>query len=481
LAVAAAVLSFAAVLVGRALTMKSRQLQVAPARAVKLDVDRAVERFAGSLRFATVSARKADDLAPFFELHQYLEREFPRLHAELDRSVVSGASLLYEWTGTNPDLDPVLLLGHLDVVPVEPDAHDRWTHPPFAGEVADGFVWGRGALDMKQSVLAQLEAVEWLVGQGFRPERTVLLAYGEDEEIGGREGAIVIARQLAERGVRLEMVLDEGAAVVQDIVPGVKSPVALVGIAEKGYASVRVVAREDGGHSSMPPAHTAAGIVATAVHRLERSPLTPRLSRPVQLQFDYLGPEMPFGQRLAVANRWLFGGVLLDRLTAGERTGALVRTTTAVTMLEGSVAANVLPTQAAAVVNFRILPGETVESVLAHVRSVVRDPRTSVELVDGANDPSVVSSIDAPAFAALLRSVREVFPDAVVAPSLVVGMTDSRHYGRLSDRIYRFLPMRLGRDDLERIHGTDERISVDNYVESVRFYLQVIQNVGGAP
>lgn len=472
-------LALVVVVVSRAATLSSRQIEVAPAPAMDLDFDRAVQRFAGSLRIRTVSPHGPhgeEGVAPFVELHEYLSREFPRLHAELERTVVGRASLLFEWTGSNPELDPILLLGHLDVVPVEPEAAEGWTHPPFGGVVADGFVWGRGALDMKQSVLAQLEAIEWLLGQGFRPERTVLLAYGDDEEIGGGQGALVIAKQLSARGIRCEMVLDEGAAVVHGIVPGVKPPVALVGIAEKGYASVRIVAKEDGGHSSMPPAHSAAGIVGTAVHRLERSPLTPRLTAPVDLQFDFLGPEMPFGPRLAVANRWLLGGVLLGRLTAGERTGALVRTTTAVTMLEGSVAENVLPTQAAAVVNFRILPGETVETVLSHVRSVVRDPRVSIEVLDGASGPSVVSSIDASSFTALQQSIREVFPDAVVAPSLVVGMTDSRHYGALSERIYRFLPMRLGPDDLERLHGTDERIAVDNYAESIRFYVRVIEN-----
>lgn len=480
LVASAGALSALVVLLGvRAARMPSRQIAASPAAPVEIDVDAAVERFAQALRIPTISPQGPDELAPFFELHEHLERSFPEVHRQLGRTRVAEASLLYEWSGTDPDLEPLLLLGHLDVVPAEPESVDRWAHPPFGGRVADGFVWGRGALDMKQSVLAQLEAVEWLLSQGFRPARTVLFAFGHDEEIGGRRGAQRIAERIADRGGRVALALDEGAAIVHDLVPGVKPPVALVGIAEKGYASVKIVAHEAGGHSSMPPPHTAAGIVATAVHRLERSPLPPRITRPVALQFEYLGPEMPWGARLAVANRWLLGGVLLDRLTARPRTGALVRTTAAVTMLEGSVAANVLPTEAAAVANFRILPGESVDSVLRHVRSVVPDRRTSIELLDEGHDPSVVSPVDGPAFEAVARSIREVFPDAVVAPSLVVGMTDSRHYGALTDEIYRFLPMRLGPEDLERIHGVDERIAVDDYVACVRFYVRVIQNVAG--
>lgn len=480
LAVGVALGLFLAVVVARTIGLESRQLQVASRPPMKLDVDGAVRRLSGALAFRTVSPEADADMSEFFELHEYLAREFPKLHGALERRVVHRASLLYEWAGSDPQLEPVLLLGHLDVVPVAPGSKSKWTHPPFAGRLAAGYVWGRGTLDVKFSVLAQLEAMELLVARGYQPARSLIVAFGDDEEIGGEQGAVRIAALLAKRGQRFDMVLDEGAAVVHDIVPGVRAPVALVGIAEKGYASVRLTATEAGGHSAMPPPHTAAGMIATALHRLERNPLPPSLSGPVNAQFDFLGPEMPFGMRLAVANRWLFGRVLLGRLTANLRTNALVRTTAAATMLSGSVKENVLPTQASAVVNYRIRPGDSVSAVLAHVRSAVPDPSIAVEVMPGAHEPSVVSSIEAPAFVALHRTIREVFPEVVVAPSLVVGMTDSRHYQALSDRIYRFVPMRLGPEDLERIHGTDERIAVDNYAECVRFYVRLIENVTAA-
>jgi carboxypeptidase PM20D1 len=461
----------------RTATLRSLQPTAEAVPPAALDERGALERFAASLRFRTVShADSAGASATEFEaLHGFLAESFPRVHAALARETVNEHSALYTWAGSEPALRPVLLLGHLDVVPVEPGTEAEWTHPPFAGHVADGYVWGRGALDDKFGVLGILEAVETLLREGHRPRRTVLLAFGHDEEVGGALGARSIAALLASRGVRAEWVMDEGGSITRGIVPGVAAPVALVGVAEKGYVSLVLSARAEGGHSSMPPRETAVGIVSRAVHRLERDPFPGRLQGAARAMFAYLGPELPLAQRMAFANLWLFRPLVERQLAASPTTDAALRTTTAATMFEGSVKDNVLPIHARAVVNFRILPGETVASVTERVRRTVDDARVEIRPLEGTGeDPSPLSPTDAPAFERLARTVRQVFPEAVVAPYLVLGATDARHYTALSGNVYRFLPAQITARELSGMHGTDERVSVESYLAGVRFYRQLL-------
>ena len=327
-----AVVSLVAVLLVRGLLSSSRQVVSEASPPVRVDADGVAERLAGALRIRTLSVPGGpEDEATFLELHDYLAVTWPVAHATLTREVVGGLSLLYAWQGTDPSLPPLLLLGHLDTVPVDPAAEASWTRPPFSGEVADGFVWGRGALDDKGQVVAQLEAVEALLVEGFRPRRTVLLAYGHDEEIGGRRGAGEIAALLEARGVRASLVLDEGMIIADGMVPGVAAPAALLGISEKGSIHVRISATGEPGHSSMPPRHTAVGRVSAAVAKLEASPMKAALDGPAAMLFDVLGPEMDFGKRLVFANRWLLGPLVVKTLEANHRTNALVRTTAAET------------------------------------------------------------------------------------------------------------------------------------------------------
>ena len=467
----------AGVLVARAFGMDSRQAPAEPATPFALDTLAAARRLAGALRIPTVShSDTAASRGPeWAEMHAHLRRSFPRVHAALRREAV-GNSLLFTWAGTDPALAPVVLMGHLDVVPVEPGTEGAWTRPPFGGEVAEGFVWGRGALDDKLGVLGALEAAEGLLAEGFRPRRTVLLAFGADEEVGGREGAARIAALLRARGVRPEWVLDEGGAVTRGMMPGVEAPVAMVGVAEKGFVSVELVARGEGGHSSMPPRQTAVGVLARAVSRLEAEPLPGGIRGATAMLFDHAGPEMPFGMRLVFANRWLFGPLLERRLAASPATDAALRTTTAATVFQAGTKDNVLPARARAVVNFRILPGDSVAGVLAHVRRTVDDARVRARVVGFASEPSPVSGTETAGFRAVQRSIRQVFPDAVVAPYLVVGATDARHFHGLSPHVYRFLPVRVTSGDLARMHGTDERVSVAGYADAVRFYAQLLRN-----
>jgi carboxypeptidase PM20D1 len=481
LAVLAAVV--ATVVAVRTATFPSRQVDAPPAPPLALDTAAVVQRLADAVRYRTISTAEGPrgEAAEFERFRAFLASAFPRVHGALAREVVAEHSLLYTWAGTDPAAGAILLTGHYDVVPVEPGTEDHWTHPPFSGVVADGYVWGRGTLDDKAGVMGILEAVEVLLAEGFAPARTVYIAFGHDEEVGG-EGARRMAESLHGRGVRMAYVLDEGGAVfAPGTVPGVDAPVALVGIAEKGYVSLELSVRAAGGHSSMPPRETAAGIVSAAVHRLERNPFPGALAGVSRETFAYLGPEMALPQRAVFANLWLFGPLVRRTLDDTPGGAAMLRTTTAATMLRGSVKDNVLPVHAAAVVNFRILPGETVESVESRVRRVVADDRVEVRRYGAsATNPSPVSDPGGEGFHAIQTAIRRIYPDALAAPYLVMGATDARHYAILSDQVFRFLPLRLAEADLARLHGTDERVSVAAYLDAVRFYRQLLTDtVGG--
>lgn len=484
LALALVVVAVAAVVVVRTATMASRQTAAGdePVNLVPVDTSAAVQRLSGAVRFPTISHEDpADtDTAAFLALHDYLEAEYPRVHASLNRERVSGLSLLYTWAGTESDLDPVVLMGHLDVVPVIPGTEGDWTHPAFAGAVADGYVWGRGTMDDKVSVLSVLEAVEALLGDGFQPRRTYYLAFGHDEEVGGVRGAAAIAALLESRGAEpYAFVVDEGGAVARDMVPGIDGAVAMVGIAEKGYVNLELRVEGGGGHSSTPPPQTNIGILAEAISELEEHPFPARLAGAARSTFQYLAPEMPFVSRMAFANLWLFEPLVTRMFLADPSTASMVRTTTAATIIEGGVKANVLPISARAVVNHRIIPGETQASVLERVERVIDDPRVQVRILgDEGVDPSPISDPEGPAFQLLARTVRQVYAgeNVVVAPYLVMGGTDAKYYAGRSPNVFRFLAAPMEADALQRVHGTDERMSVGGFVASIHFFQQLIRN-----
>ncbi len=439
-------------------------------------VPAAAERLAEAIRFQTISWEEEGrlDRETFLAFHTFLERSFPRVHTSLRLEIVNEYSLLYTWTGTDPSRKPILLTDHFDVVPVAEDTLDEWEQAPFAGAIADGFVWGRGAMDDKSGVLALFEAVEGLLAQGFAPQRTIYLAIGHDEELGGAEGAGATAALLRERGVRFEFTLDEGGAVVSDTVPGVQSPLALIGIAEKGYVMIEVTAHADGGHSSMPPPTTAIGRLARAVQAIEEHPMPARISGPADLLLDEIGEHMSFPLGTLVENRWLTGPIVRAYLGANPATNAMIRTTTAVTMVSGGVKPNVLPDRATALVNFRLLPGDTGEDVLAHVREAVDDDDVNVELTY-AHEASPVADPKSASFELLRASLAEVMPDVIAAPYLSLGGTDTKHYVDLAENSYRFNAMRAGPGDLTRAHGVNERVAVDNYDECIAFNQAVIR------
>jgi carboxypeptidase PM20D1 len=475
LALLAVIVTVSLVVVVRTLRFSSRQITLPPAGEMRLDSAALLRRLSQALRFRTVSTSNPAQAATeeFERLHDFLSQTFPQVSTKLKKEAIGGHSLLYLWRGEASALKPILLMAHLDVVAA---TDETWRHPPFAGTIADGYVWGRGAMDDKASVMAILEAVEHLLRDGFVPKRTVYLAFGHDEEVGGNRGAARIAEHLRARAVELDFVLDEGLNVVDGIIPGVASPVALIGIAEKGYLSLRLTAEAPGGHSSIPPVETAIGIISRALHRLETTPFRSRLNGPTRQMLEFLGPEMDWANRLALANLWLFEPLIKKQMARSPLTHAAIRTTLAPTLFHAGATENVLPTAADAVVNLRLLPGDTIAAAIAQVRSVVNEPRIKITPLPLRMEPSRVSDIASPSFELIQRTVRQTIPGALVAPALLVAATDSRHYAGLTKNIFRFLPISVGPEDTKRYHGIDERISARDYERLVRFYAQLIRN-----
>jgi carboxypeptidase PM20D1 len=433
-----------------------------------------------AIRFRTLSTQDGVlDADAFESFIAWMEATYPEVHGALGLERPGEYSLLYGWKGTNPELRPILLTAHYDVVPVIPGSEGDWVHPPFEGVVADGYVWGRGALDDKSAVVAIVEAVTLLISEGFVPERTIYLSFGHDEELGGGNGAGAVTELLRSRGVELEWSLDEGSFLIEGFFPGVEKPMAMISVAEKGYVTLDLVARGKGGHSSMPPSRTAVGELAEAIVAVQESPMQGGLEGNTAELMDALAPHVPFGFKLALANRWLFGGIIEGVLSDMATASAMMRTTTAPTMLAGSVKENVLPIEAVGTVNFRVHPRDTVADVVAHVKGLVDADEIEVRRRGEGSEPSEVSSTDSEGWRHLGEAIRTVYGDVVIAPGLVVGGTDSRHYGQIARDAYRFNPMVVQGEDISGFHGTNERISVDSLHRGVAAYAELMRLSAG--
>ena len=485
----ALVLLLAAVLAVNTWRKGSRQISVQALQPIKVDEQGAAARLAEAVRLRTVSSMDdaSQNADQFRQLHTLLQLRFPRVHATLQREPVGDLSLLYTWPGSKPQLPPILLLAHQDVVPIAPGTEGDWQLPPFSGEIRDGFVWGRGSWDDKGNLLSQLEAVEQLLAAGFKPERTVYLAFGADEEVGGLRGAAKIAALLKERKVRLDFVIDEGLLILDGILPGLKQPAAMIGVAEKGRLTVRLKVSATPGHSSMPPPHgeSAIGMMSSALKRLDDQQLPAGLKGIALDMFDTLAPEMSGFSRVALSNLWLFGPVVQKQLEGATSTNAMLRTTTALTIVNAGNKENVLPGRAEATVNFRILPGDTQQQVMDHVRhevgQVVAADKFEVQALPGSAEASKVAPTQSAQYRLLATTIREVFPDVLVAPGLMVAGTDSMHFGEISDHIFKFSPVRANSQDLKRFHGTNERLAVANYADAIRFYHRLLSSGTKAP
>ncbi|MDX2000990.1 MAG: M20 family peptidase [Chitinophagales bacterium] len=477
LSITIALIVLVGIVLYRTITFKSKQLKVAAIERIAIDSN-SIDRFSQAIKIPTISYDDSTqfDSTSFQGFLDLLSRNYPLTDSLLQREVINGYSLLYTWKGTATTAKPILLLAHMDVVPLEAETAAKWTQPAFSGAVKDGYIWGRGSLDDKLSVIALLEATELLLKQGYQPKRTIYLAFGHDEEVSGKKGAAQIASILQQRGIKAEFALDEGLVITDGIVPGVEPPVGLIGLAEKGFLTVELKTAIDGGHSSMPERATNIGVLAAAVAKLEQHPLPVKISGATQQFINYIGPEMPFVERMAFANMWLFKGLFVSALEKSAAGSASIRTTTAPTVFRSGLKENLLPSEASALVNFRIIPGETPETVLDYVKKTIDDPRVQVHIANWAEKPSPVSSVDSEGYKSIEKTIRQLWPETIVTPSLVVGATDSRHYVEVADNIYRFQPIKLKQEDMARLHGINERISVADYKEAINFYYQLIKN-----
>jgi carboxypeptidase PM20D1 len=481
LVIIAALAILAVVLLFNAVTHGSRQIQVAAVPRVQVDEQGAAARLAEAIRFQTISnfLDPDSDADALRGLQAHIASSFPAFHAAAKREPVATYSLLYTWEGTDPKAAPIALLAHQDVVPVAPGTAKDWQHPPFDGVVVDGFVWGRGSWDDKGNLYAMLEAAEQMAKAGFRPKRTIYFAFGHDEEVGGTRGAKAIAALLASRGVQLDYVIDEGLLIAEGLIKGLDRPAALIGVAEKGYATLVLTAHATPGHSSMPPRDTAIGMMSAALARLEDHRLPAEVRGAVSEMFATLAPEMNGFNRVVLSNLWLFKPLLLREFEKTGPTEATIRTTTALTIFNAGDKDNVLPGNASATVNFRLIPGDTQASVTEHVRRAIANDRISIEPFAGNADPPPVTATASEPYRALNRTIREIFPDVIVAPGLMVAGTDTRHYAGITDTILRFTPVRANGDDLKRFHGTNERLSIQGFGDMIRFYRRLIENTAG--
>ncbi|MBT8048412.1 MAG: M20/M25/M40 family metallo-hydrolase [Xanthomonadales bacterium] len=471
-----AVVVIAAVLIYRAgATFEDRQLEPAAGlTTVAIDESLAIERFAGALRIPTVSFddRSNFDAAAFRDFKSFLEASYPLVDSRAQLTVINDYSLVYHLPGSDPSLKPVLFMGHMDVVPIEEITRSEWSYPPFGGTVADGIIWGRGSVDDKFTVIALMEAMEQLLSENIQPERSIYLAFGHDEEVGGKDGAAKVAEYFEQKGITFDYVMDEGGAVLEGMMEGLDRPVAIIGVSEKGYVNLVLTVKAPGGHSSQPPRQTAVGILSRAIVAVEDSPFPARLDY-IYPTFEALGAEMPFSNRLAMANLWLLSPLVKSVMLKNKDDAPGIRTTTAATMVSGSPKSNILPTRATAVINFRILPGDSVESVTNRVIELIDDERVTVTAEYGVN-PSPVSPTDSRGFELIAQTIRGMDDSILVAPYMVRGGTDAKYFYSVSPNVYRFMMLRIDPTTIGYLHGIDEHVAAEDYLEAIRFYYHLI-------
>ncbi|MCE9523293.1 MAG: M20 family peptidase [Alphaproteobacteria bacterium] len=485
----AIVLVLAGVVVGRTLMVPVNSPPITSEHAATpstFDAAVVAAHLSEAVKFRTISwqegadaADEAASQAAFVAFRDWIAATYPQFANTATREIVGDYSLLFTWAGSDPALKPILLMSHMDVVPIAPGSEKNWTHDPFAGEIADGFVWGRGTLDTKGGIVGMLDAAEALIASGFKPKRTILFAFGHDEEKGGANGNAKISALLAARNVKLEFVDDEGGVITNGVLPGITAPVALVGIAEKGFVSIELTAHSQGGHSSLPVpvAETAIGRLARAIMRVGDAPFESKIDGIARDQLSSLMPAMPFERRLLIANLWLFEPLVVRAMNASPAGGASLHTTIAPTIISGGNKENVLPPDAKVTINFRIHPRDTIDSVVAHVRQAVDDDQVDVNVSNKGRAPSPVSNVDGPQYALIRRTLNKIMPGVIVVPNLVVAGTDSRYYQRLTDNVFRMVPAVMGPDDLKGFHGTNERMPVASMGLIAQFYSTLISSL----
>ena len=434
-----------------------------------------IENFRELLRHKTVSHIDKDqmDLAAFEAFRKSLVSLYPEVNKICSCEYLGDTGVLYHWKGKAED-EPIVLMSHYDVVPAEEAA---WDVPPFEATVIDGLVWGRGTLDTKCTLLSVMESAEHLIKEGFVPTQDIYFSFSGDEEISG-ESASAIVTHLKNKGVKPQMVLDEGGVVIKDgIFPGVKKQTAVIGLGEKGYIDLQVQFESKGGHASAPPRHGITGAMGKLMFDLENKTMKAVFTEPVSEMFNRLGRHSSFGYKIIFANMWLFKPLLkiLFKKQGGQM-NALIRTTTAVTVLEGSKAYNVLPPKGTIGINARVLNTDTMATTMNHISSLVKVPHT-IQLLNG-REASPISPLQSSAFEALEKTILDVWPQAVVSPYLMIAGTDSRHFHTICENVLRFAPMEITQEELNLIHSNNERIPVDSVLKSVTYYIKLIRRLG---
>lgn len=470
----AVLFAFIAFIVVRAIMFKPEGETKEAAPLVAVNKEKATNALSEMIKCKTVSSAKKEeeDEREFEKFESLLPTLFPSVYKTCELEKLGPRALLFRWPGESSE-SPAVLMAHYDVVSVE---EDKWDKGAFDATIENGVLWGRGTLDTKGSLNGVLCAAEELIESGFKPKSDVYFAFGGDEEING-DGAKTIVRIFKERGITPSLVLDEGGAVVEKVFPGVKLPCALIGIAEKGMLNLEYSVTGGGGHSSSPEPHTPVGRLSAACVRVEGRPFPFRLTKPALELFDTVGRHSTFLYRLIFANLWCFSPLLnLFARASGGEMNALVRTSIAFTQMEGSKGRNVIPPVAKMVSNHRIIPGETMEQVTERIRKTVNDDKVTVTVLDGM-EPSRVSSTDCEAWALIKETVGETWQEAIVSPYLMLACSDSRNWGEISDKVYRFSPMALSKEERSTIHGNNERVPLDTIAKAVEFYVRLMRKL----
>jgi carboxypeptidase PM20D1 len=465
-----ALLLFIAFILFNTFTFKSKQLSVPPKPSVAVS-DSAVSRLQQAITYQTVSYEDSSklDSSAFLGFHAFLMKSFPYIFKTVTVEKVEKYSLLLHWKGKSAG-SPLVMMAHQDVVPIEEVTLKKWDAEPFSGTLKNGFVYGRGTIDDKGSLMALLEGIEALMREGFVPDQDIYIVMGHDEEVGGK-GAKAIADLFKARKIKPGVVFDEGGIITKSKVPGLTKPVAIVGIAEKGYVSIDLQVNIPGGHSSMPEKETAIDELAKAVVKLKENPFPEEMGYVLNSFIDYVGPEMSFVNKMTMANRTIFKPLIFGAYKNTAAGNAMIRTTTATTILKAGIKDNVVPGQANATVNFRTQPGTSREDVVAYVKKIIGNDQVEIHARPVGTNPKQVADVNHKSFTHIQNTLNGWDNKLIVTPYLVLGATDSKNFSELTQQIFRFIPF----TDPEGFHGVNERINAEDYKKGITFYYQYLK------